>query len=103
MRIKFIQPLDTEILNPNDLINYIFSLQSVKPLDWPFQQYFDPQSLTIIKWPGGSFFSKLKNDLTLNSAQNSVIHQTFHRPKFLSSSRKSCMLQDQILLSEFFY
>ena len=74
--VKFIQTLDTEILNPNDRIKWIFSLHSVKTLNWPFQQYFDPQSVIVIKCFGGGFFSKLKNDLTLNSAQNSVIYIT---------------------------
>ena len=77
MRVKFIQPLDTEILNPNDRIKCIFSLHSVKSLNWPFQQYFDPHTVIVIKCSGGSFFPKVKNDLTLNSAQNSVIQQTF--------------------------
>ena len=49
MRVKFIQPLNTEILNPNDRINLIFSLDRVKPLTWPFQLYFDAQPLIIIK------------------------------------------------------
>ena len=71
------QPLDTEMLNPNDQIKWIFPLHSVKPLNWSFQQYFDQQSLIVIKYCKGSFFSKLKNNFTLNSAQNSVIQQTF--------------------------